>query len=45
VRFVTPGGARFAAQVAEALPGLIESIAVQRPTLEDVFFRYTGARL
>jgi hypothetical protein len=30
--------------VADALPGVIESIAVQRPTLEDVF-RHTGARL
>lgn len=45
VRFVTPGGARFAAQVADALPGAIASISVQRPTLDDVFFRHTGARL
>jgi ABC-2 type transport system ATP-binding protein len=45
IRFETPAGARFAAQVAEALPGVIQSITVQQPTLEDVFFRYTGARL
>jgi ABC-2 type transport system ATP-binding protein len=45
VRFETPSGARFAAQAADALPGAIETITVQKPTLEDVFFRYTGSRL
>ncbi len=45
VRFETPSGARFAAQAADALPGAIETITIQKPTLEDVFFRNTGARL
>jgi ABC-2 type transport system ATP-binding protein len=45
VRFETPAGARFAAQAADALPGAIETITIQKPTLEDVFFRNTGARL
>jgi ABC-2 type transport system ATP-binding protein len=43
--FVTPGGARFAAHGADVLPGVIESIAVQRPTLQGCLFRHTGARL
>ena len=45
VRFETPNGARFAAQAADALPGVIQTIAIQKPTLEDVFLRTTGSRL
>ena len=45
VRFETPNGARFAAQATDALPGVIQTIAIQKPTLEDVFLRTTGSRL
>lgn len=45
VRFETPNGHRFAAEAADALPGLIESIRINKPTLADVFYRQTGARL
>ena len=32
-------------QIVEALPGLIDSISVGKPTLEDVFIHLTGHRL
>jgi hypothetical protein len=31
--------------VIEAAPGLVESISVGKPTLEDVFIHLTGRRL
>ncbi len=37
-----PGGAEFVPQVVEAFPGLVASVAVQRPTLDDVFLKLTG---
>ena len=37
-------GHEFVPQVIEAAPGLVESIAVGKPTLEDVFIRLTGQR-
>jgi ABC-2 type transport system ATP-binding protein len=37
-----PGGAEFVPQVAAAFPGLVASVAVQRPTLDDVFLKLTG---
>ncbi|HXQ29402.1 MAG TPA: hypothetical protein VN848_09040 [Gemmatimonadales bacterium] len=36
------GGAEFVPRVAEAFPGLIASVAVPRPTLDDVFLKLTG---
>jgi ABC-2 type transport system ATP-binding protein len=37
-----PGGAEFVPQVAAAFPTLVASVAVQRPTLDDVFLKLTG---
>jgi len=36
------GGAEFVPRVAEAFPGLVASVAVTRPTLDDVFLKLTG---
>jgi ABC-2 type transport system ATP-binding protein len=36
------GGAEFVPQVVAAFPGLIESVTVQPPTLDDVFLKLTG---
>jgi ABC-2 type transport system ATP-binding protein len=38
-------GHRFIAQAIEAFPGVIQSVALHKPTLEDVFLDETGARL
>ncbi len=38
-------GHRFIAEVVEAFPGVIQSVALHKPTLEDVFLDETGARL
>ena len=38
-------GHRFVAEAIEAFPGAIESIALHKPTLEDVFLDLTGARI
>jgi ABC-2 type transport system ATP-binding protein len=38
-------GHRFIAEVVEAFPGIIESVALHKPTLEDVFLDETGARI
>ena len=38
-------GHEFVPQVIEAAPGLVDSISVGKPTLEDVFIRLTGHRL
>jgi ABC-2 type transport system ATP-binding protein len=35
-------GHEFIPQLIEALPGLIDSVSVGKPTLEDVFIRVTG---
>ena len=45
LRFERPRGGEFVPRVIEAAPGLVESIAVGRPTLEDVFIQLTGQRL
>ncbi len=45
LRFERPRGHEFVPRVIEAAPGLVESIAVGKPTLEDVFIRLTGLRL
>ena len=31
-------------QIIEALPGLVESVSIGKPTLEDVFIDLTGRR-
>lgn len=38
-------GHRFIAEVVEAFPGIIQSVALHKPTLEDVFLDETGVRL
>jgi ABC-2 type transport system ATP-binding protein len=38
-------GHRFITEVIEAFPGAISSVALHKPTLEDVFLDETGARL
>jgi ABC-2 type transport system ATP-binding protein len=45
VRVEIPNGHRFITEVVEAFPGSIESIALHKPTLEDVFLDRTGASL
>ena len=44
VRVEREQGHRFAAEVVEAFPGVIEAVSVARPTLEDVFIDRTGHR-
>jgi ABC-2 type transport system ATP-binding protein len=43
VRVEIKNGHRFIAEVVEAFPGMIESVGLHKPTLEDVFVRETGA--
>ena len=38
-------GHEFIPQLIEATPGLVESVSVGKPTLEDVFIQLTGQRL
>lgn len=45
VRVEIPNGHRFIAEAVEAFPGLVTSVALHKPTLEDVFVDETGARL
>jgi ABC-2 type transport system ATP-binding protein len=45
LRVEIANGHRFIAEVVEAFPGAIESVALHKPTLEDVFLRETGAAL
>lgn len=42
VRLERHRGHEFVPQVVQAAPGLVDSIAVGKPTLEDVFVRLTG---
>ncbi len=44
IRVERENGHRFIAELAEAFPGEIESISVNKPTLEDVFIHRTGHR-
>lgn len=44
LRLERSDGARFVAQIAASFPGLVTSITVGKPTLEDVFIRRTGHR-
>lgn len=45
VRIERLDGAAFVPRLAESFPGLIRSITVGRPTLDDVFLQRTGHRL
>lgn len=45
VRVEMANGHRFIAEVVEAFPGAVESVALHKPTLEDVFVHETGARI
>jgi ABC-2 type transport system ATP-binding protein len=45
VRVEIPNGHRFITEVVEAFPGAIETVALHKPTLEDVFVRETGASI
>jgi ABC-2 type transport system ATP-binding protein len=45
VRVEIANGHRFIAEAVEALPGSIDSVALHKPTLEDVFVRKTGASI
>jgi ABC-2 type transport system ATP-binding protein len=45
LRIERPRGHEFVPQLIEAAPGLVESVSVGKPTLEDVFIRLTGQRL
>lgn len=38
-------GHRFITEVVEAFPGMIDSVALHKPTLEDVFIHETGATI
>jgi ABC-2 type transport system ATP-binding protein len=42
VRIERPRGHEFVPQLIEAMPGLIDSVSVGKPTLEDVFIQVTG---
>jgi ABC-2 type transport system ATP-binding protein len=43
LRVEIANGHRFITEVVEAFPGAIDSVALHKPTLEDVFVRETGA--
>jgi ABC-2 type transport system ATP-binding protein len=45
LRVEIDNGHRFIAEAVEAFPGAIRSVALHKPTLEDVFLDETGARL
>ena len=45
LRVEIANGHRFITEVVEAFPGAIETVALKKPTLEDVFLRETGAAL
>jgi ABC-2 type transport system ATP-binding protein len=45
VRVEIANGHRFIADVVEAFPGLVESVGLHKPSLEDVFVHETGASI
>jgi ABC-2 type transport system ATP-binding protein len=45
LRVEIANGHRFITEVVEAFPGLIDSVGLHKPTLEDVFVRETGASI
>ena len=44
LRLERPRGHEFVPQLIEAVPGLVDSVSVGKPTLQDVFIRLTGQR-
>ena len=44
LRIERPRGHEFVPQLIEATPGLVDSVSVGKPTLQDVFIRLTGRR-
>lgn len=44
LRLERPKGHEFIPQVVEAFPGLITSVSLSKPSLEDVFIHHTGRR-
>ena len=42
IRFERPPGHEFIPALIEALPGMVDSVSVGKPTLEDVFIQMTG---
>jgi ABC-2 type transport system ATP-binding protein len=42
LRFERANGHQFVPQLIESLPGMVDSVSVGKPTLEDVFMRETG---
>ena len=44
VRLEQEQGHRFVASAVEAFPGVVQSVSVSKPSLEDVFIRRTGHR-
>ena len=45
VRVEIANGHRFITEVVEAFPGVVESVGLHKPTLEDVFVHETGASI
>jgi ABC-2 type transport system ATP-binding protein len=45
LRLEVPEGDRFLARILTAFPGLVDSVSLRKPTLEDVFLSETGSRL
>jgi ABC-2 type transport system ATP-binding protein len=45
LRVEIPNGHRFVTEVVEAFPGAVQSIALHKPTLEDVFLDETGVAI
>ena len=45
LRLEHPDGPHLIPQLVAALPGLVDSVSVGKPTLQDVFIRVTGRRL
>ena len=44
VRLEIKDGLKFVTAVAEAMPGMIQSVSIRKPTLDDVFISRTGHR-
>jgi ABC-2 type transport system ATP-binding protein len=45
LRIERPRGHEFIPQLIESAPGMVDSVSVGKPTLEDVFIQLTGQRL
>jgi len=44
VRMEARNGLEFVTQLVEAFPGEVQSISINKPTLDDVFIKRTGHR-